>query len=102
MAPNLPAWKAARIDQILTNGVDIDLRALAKEFQTTYKTICQRNRKLKSQISPLNRRRHGPPPVITDDMAEYMVSLLEREPDLYQDELALYLYEAYDVDVLAN
>jgi len=91
MAPNLPSWKAARIDEILSQGVDIDLHTLAKEYSTTYKTVCQRKRNLERQISPSARRRRGPPPVITDDMVEYMLSLLKREPDLYQDELATYL-----------
>jgi transposase len=100
MAPNLPAWKTTRINQILDNGIDVGLRALAKEFGTAYKTICQRKRALESQISPSNRR--GAPPVITDDMSEYIISLLEREPELYQDELAAYLYEAYEVLLAAN
>jgi len=40
MAPNLPPWKATRIDEILSQGVDIDLRTLAKEFSTTFGELC--------------------------------------------------------------
>ncbi len=100
MAPNLPRWKAAQIDRLLSTGIDVDLHTLATEFGTTYKTICARRRALDSPKS--SAKLPGPAAVITADMREFIAALLEREPDLYQDEIAAYLIDTYDVEVSVN
>jgi transposase len=101
MAPNLPAWKATKIDNILSSGHDVDFHTLANEYQTTYKTICSRNRRLKQLgvIPRVIKAKSGPPPLINAEMAAYMLAVLDRDPTLYQDEVADYLYAEFDVKV---
>jgi transposase len=101
MAPNLPRRIATQIDNILLNGTSLDFTTIAKQFNTTYKTICERNRRLqkeRSGISALPRAR-GPAPVINRQMEVFIAELLEREPELYQDEIADYLFAEFEVVV---
>jgi transposase len=98
MAPNLPAWKAKRIDSLLLHGSNLDFYAIAAEYYTIYKTICQRNKRLSNdRISA--RKRPRPEPVITREMEVFLAELLEREVDLYLDELAIYIYWEFEVAV---
>ena len=101
MAPNLPRRIATQIDNILLNSTSLDFTTITKQFNTTYKTICERNRRLqkeRSSTSALPRAR-GPAPVINRQMEVFIAKLLEREPELYQDEIADYLFAEFEVVV---
>ena len=101
MALRLPSATARQIDALLANGYDLDFHTIASQFKTIYNTICARHRKLiaRRAIGVDMRRPPGPPPVITREMEVYLVELLERDPDLYQDEIADYLYVEFEVEI---
>jgi len=101
MAPRLSPNAAAAIDRILLSGIDVDFHVLAHQHKTTYKTICERYSKLRATeaISKELRKPPGPDPIINNEMRVFMAELTEREPDLYLDEIADYLYAEYEVQV---
>ncbi|SRR6266536_3432325 len=101
MAPRLSPNTAATIDRILSSGIDVDFHVLAYQHKTTYKTICERYSKLRATeaISKELRKALGPDPIINNEMRVFMAELIEREPDLYLDEITDYLYVEYEVQV---
>ncbi|RDL42209.1 uncharacterized protein BP5553_02188 [Venustampulla echinocandica] len=102
MAPTLPKWKTDKIDQLLSAGASHrDFRAIAAEYKTTYKTICERYRRLEASkvIGNTLARPRGPTPVINHEIQMFLVDILEREPNLYLDEMADYIYAEFEIKV---
>ena len=97
MAPNIPHQTATKIDNLLLNGTNLDFNVIAAHYNTTYKTICERNRRLQKGRVP--QRSRGPAPVINRQIEVFIAELLEREPELYQDEIADYIYAEFEVIV---
>ena len=97
MAPHLPARRVHDIElALLQDAPKPNKNAIASEFNTTYETV----RQIWNRIStgkppkPLGQRR-----VITREMDEAILLLLELEPLYYQDEIAEFLKEVFQVNV---
>ncbi len=101
MAPRLPHHAAVAIDRTLSSSINLDYNVLARQYNTTYKTISERACKLRATevISKDLRKVPGPEPIINAEMRAFIAELTERDSDLFLDEIADYIYAEFEVVV---
>jgi transposase len=103
MAPRLSAVVKAEIEHALEQTANNpDFAGLAEAYNTTIRTIRQIRRKLRDKKvfgTTIGSSKLGPKVVITPEMEETALILLDMEPWLFQDELAECLYDIYGVKV---
>ncbi|KAM3064779.1 hypothetical protein ACMFMF_011953 [Clarireedia jacksonii] len=102
MAPRLDKDVIARIeDALLEDGVNIDhhfIKQLAARFGTTVAMVYSHKKRLASGIG-LQPRTGGQIRVITPEMDDSIIHLLDKMLWLYQDEIQDFLKEIYNIDV---
>ena len=94
---------AEMIDDLLRADPNIDLNQLAREFDTTYSAVWRRRNTIERvECNGRDyRRRPGPNPLVTPEIAQFAQELLIWDPTLYLDEVADHIYMEYAV-VLDN
>lgn len=99
MAPRLPADAAADLDEWLANDLEADLLQLANLFNITYKSVCERRKKLRARMASGYdpRRRAGRKPVITAAVEDFALQLIFKDPTLYGDEVATFIEYEFDI-----
>ena len=93
MAPHLPARRVHDIElALLQDAPKPNKNAIASEFNTTYETVRQIWNRISTgkPLKPLGQRG-----VITREMDEAILLLLELEPLYYQDEITEFLKEVF-------
>jgi len=74
------------------------IKQLAKDYDTTTQTINRHKRRVQAG-QPVQPRSGGPRRIITKRMEQAMMMVLDKEPWWYQDELADFLLDVYDIEV---
>ena len=97
MAPNLPSWKHELIrDMILSKSLTTSQMAYAAECSERSITTIRSNLKLFGHVrAPPNRA--GRRPSITPLMLEALCDHLLKKPDLYLDEMLVFLWDEFHV-----
>jgi hypothetical protein len=100
MPYHLTATEIARIEDALHESPEVItlpyIQQLATTYQTTVQTIYKHKRRIEARI-PVKRRSRGPRPIITWKMEQAIKQLLDQIPWFYQDEIAKFLHEVFNV-----
>jgi transposase len=102
MPAKLPKHTADAIDQCLREGLETDLQVIATTYNTTYKTVCQRKRKIRVETATgrsYPTRKPGRKSIITPAVETYVYQLLQEDSTLYQDKIADYVYLEFDIQL---
>ena len=101
MAPNLSKRVRDALDESLRDNPQIDPHEIAVLYGTTYSTVIKR-RALVRRIELTGtdtRRKAGRPRIITPELLEYAIALIERNATLYQDEVADFIYMEFGIQL---
>ena len=100
MAPNISKRDAERIDEALHDNPNIDMNELACLFQTSYNTIQKRRASLRLRMGPdYKLNKCGRPSIITDEIRDYVQSIIERNPTVYLDEIADFVFMEFGIQI---
>jgi transposase len=100
MAPRLKKDDAAAIDRILREHLEEDCHKIAATYLTTYNTVIKRRRKIQMEEAighPYKAAKPGFLSKATPEVEDFVRRLLEDNSDLYQDEIADYIWLEYAV-----
>jgi transposase len=99
MAPHLPQWKIDAIEHCIAENAHVDLNSLAEVFHTTYESIRYIRYRMLFQLSTGydDRKKAGRPHAWTPEIEQFVLELLYRDNDLFQDEVANEIYDCFDV-----
>jgi transposase len=102
MPAKLPKHTADAIDRCHREGLETDLQVIATTYNTIYKTVCQRKRKIQVETA-IGRsyltRKPGRKSIITPAVKTYVYQLLQEDLTLYQDEIADYIHLEFDIQL---
>lgn len=101
MAPNLSKRVRDALDESLRDNPQIDPHEIAVLYGTTYSIVIKR-RALVCRIELTGtdtRRKAGRPRIITPELLEYAIALIERNATLYQDEVADFIYMEFGIQL---
>ena len=99
MAPNLSKRVRDALDESLRDNPQIDPHEIAMLYGIS--TVIKR-RALVRRIELTgtdNRRKAGRPRIITPELLEYAIALIERNATLYQDEVADFIYMEFGIQL---
>jgi hypothetical protein len=99
MAPNLSKRVRDALDESLRDNPQIDPHEIAMLYGTIYSIVIKR-RALVRRIELTGtdtRRKAGRPRIITPELLEYAIALIERNATLYQDEVADFIYMEFGI-----
>jgi transposase len=102
MAPRLKKHDAAAIDRILREHLEDDYHKIAATYLTTYSTIMKRRRKIQIEEAighPYKAGKMGFSSKATPEVEDFVRRLLEDDSDLYQDEIADYIWLEYTIQL---
>ena len=101
MAPNLSKRVRDALDESLRDNPQIDPHEIAILYGTIYSIVIKR-RALVRRIELTGtdtRRKAGRPRIITPELLEYAIALIERNATLYQDEVADFIYMEFGIQL---
>jgi transposase len=101
MAPRLSKAASVAVDRFLTENPAIDPKEVAELFTISYQSVIARRKGLRMREATGidNRKVAGRPRLVTDEIREWVIELLIRDPTLYQDEIAQYIWVEFGVDL---
>jgi hypothetical protein len=99
MALNLSKRVRDTLDESLRDNPQIDPHEIAMLYSTTYSIVIKRKALLRQiELTGVdNRQKPGRPCIITPEILEYTIALIERDSTLYLDEVANYLYMEFGI-----
>jgi len=99
MAPRLEKRDVDAMDECLRDNPQVDLNEVAVLYSTTYSTVRRRMANIRriSLEGKDHRRKAGRPKLVTDEMLEYAIALIDRDPTFYLDEVADFIYMEFGV-----
>ena len=101
MAPRLSKRDADAIDECLRDNPQCDMKEVAVLYGCTYNAVSRRRANIRriSLTGVDHRHKAGRPRIVTPEMLEYAVALIERDPTLYLDEVADFLYMEFGIQL---
>jgi len=100
MAPRLKKHNAAAIDLILREHLEDDYYKITATYLTSYSTIIKRRHKIQIEEAighPYKAGKAGFSSKATPEVEDFVRRLLEDDSDLYQDEIADYIWLEYAI-----
>ena len=89
------------IESNSTKFARIELIRQFDKSPTTYSTVIKRRAVIcRIELTGTdNRRKAGRPRIITPELLEYVIALIERNATLYQDEVADFIYMEFGIQL---
>lgn len=99
MAPRLLKHVAAGIDAVLRSDPTFDPHILASTFNTTYKSISERGKRIRRETSGvlIPPRKPGCRPWCTPQVIDLITKDYIADPELYLNEISDYIYMEFDL-----
>jgi len=99
MSPKLSTIAVEGIELALSQPVKLDLYEIAAVFNTTYESVRYRRyqMRVREALGWDPRQKPGPQSLITPDMEEALLEHISIYNDLYQEEMADFLYDQYGI-----